>query len=101
MTIGSAIGRHAAAAKTFPQKAPAGPHDSCPRPSARNPMIVNAQVPPEIRDSALPREGFGAVAETGSKPTKKRPSPSASATMKTTSRGRIRSRRSHGLRSRT
>ena len=49
----------------------------------------------------FPSLGLGAVADTGSKPTKKSPSPAASAAMNATSRPRIRSRSSQGLSSST
>ena len=75
---GSAMGRHTAAATMLPQKAPAGPHElpsPASRPRCRRPISVSAKVIPEIRESTLPSSGLGAVAETGSTPTKKRPSP--------------------------
>ena len=88
----------------LPQSAEAGPQlppSALFRPRARSPMMVSAQVNPDSAASRLPSSGSGAVADTGSIPTKKHPRPRASTAMYTTSRPRIRSPRSQGLSSTT
>jgi hypothetical protein len=98
--IGHAHGRQMTNAQRLPMTTVLSVAAGSRLPTQRRPITVNAQTTPLRVAMTLPANGLGAVRAAGCSPTKKRASPLAIASMKTTSAARTRSRSAQGAMSR-